>query len=32
MLSKQLTKNGLMGINAWNEIEGWFKKIKELAD
>ncbi len=31
-LSKQITKEDLESINAWEEVEGWFKKIKELIN
>jgi len=30
--SKRITKRHLEELNAWDEVEGWFKKIKELVD
>lgn len=30
--SKKITKKHLEYLDAWNEVEGWFKKIKELTD
>ncbi len=30
--SKKITKEDLEGIKAWEEVKGWFEKIKELTD
>ena len=30
--SKKLTKNHLEKLKAWDEVKGWFGKIKELTD
>lgn len=30
--SKNITKEHLLNLNAWYEVEGWFKKIKELTE
>lgn len=29
-VSKKITKDILMGMNCWDEIEGWFKKIRDI--
>lgn len=30
-LSKTITKKDLESLNAWDEVEDWFKKINELV-
>lgn len=30
--SKKITKEHLEKLNAWDEVESWFKKIKEMTD
>ena len=30
--SEKLTKKHLEELNAWEEVKGWFEKIKELVD
>jgi len=31
-LSQQITKESLESINAWEEVEGWFNKVKNMVD
>lgn len=30
--SKKITKEHLEKLNTWDEVEGWFKKIKDMTD
>jgi predicted ATP-dependent endonuclease of OLD family len=30
--AKKITKNDLVELGAWDEVEGWFKEIKECVD
>lgn len=30
--AKKITKNHLINLNAWEEVENWFKEIKKLVD
>ena len=31
-LSRNITKDDLLSLNAWDEVKGWFENIKELVD
>lgn len=31
-VSKKITKDHLVQMNAWDEVEGWFKTVKEMVD